>query len=280
MHSRFFLRPLVVLALVALWGCASSGSTPAPAPLRAAPAARPDRPGRGAPPPAAPAEPADQAAGEGQEEREAPQRPERGGGPPQPRPYDRVITKDATSDTGVFTVHQLNERVYYEIPPSELGKDFLWVSQIKKTTIGVGYGGQALGNRVVRWERRGNRVLLTSVTYDVVADPGLPVAQAVEAANNPSIIMAFNVEAFGPNDAPVVEVTRLFTTDVTEFSPRQRLRASGFDASRTFIDRVVSFPENINVDVQRTCSTWRATGTGCRPARSIRARGRCRCPTT
>jgi len=254
MNLRLPLGSLVAVALVALWGCASS-STPAPAPAPtappSAPAARPDRPGRGAMPAAAPAEPADQAA-EGQEERETPQRPERGGGPPQPRPYDRVITKDATTDTGVFTVHQLNEKVFYEIPPSELGKDFLWVSQIKKTTIGVGYGGQAVGNRVVRWERRGNRVLLQGVSYDVVADPDLPVAMAVEAANNPSTIMAFNVEAFGPDEAPVIDVTRLFTTDVTEFSPRQRLRASGFDASRTFVDRVVSFPENINVEVQRT----------------------------
>ena len=159
MTPRSPLASLAVFTLVALWGCASTSTpppAPAPAPPPAAPAARPDRPGRGAMPAAAPAEPAEQAAGEGQEEGAAPQRPERGGGPPQPRPYDRVITKDATSDTGVFTVHQLNERVYYEIPPSELGKDFLWVSQIKKTTIGVGYGGQALGNRVVRWERRGD----------------------------------------------------------------------------------------------------------------------------
>jgi hypothetical protein len=33
-----------------------------------------------------------------------------------------------------------------------MGKEFLWVSQIQRTTNGVGYGGQALGSRVVRWE--------------------------------------------------------------------------------------------------------------------------------
>src|SRR5713101_6085975 len=51
------------------------------------------------------------------------------------RPYDRVITKDATSKTGVFGVHRIKDRLYYEIPKEQLGREFLWVSQIKSTTI-------------------------------------------------------------------------------------------------------------------------------------------------
>ncbi len=116
------------------------------------------------------------------------------------RPYDRVITKEAKSDQGIFTVHTIKEKVYYEIPKSELDKEFLWVSQIARTTLGVGYGGQAAGNRVVKWERKGNRILLRNVAYEVVADPKLPVSRAVQAANNDTIIMAFNIEAFGKDD--------------------------------------------------------------------------------
>ena len=91
---------------------------------------------------------------------------------PELRPYDRVITKDAKSDPGVFTVHRIRDRVYYEIPKDMLGREFLWVSQIASTTAGAGFGGQAAGNRVVRWERRDRRVLLRSVSYDMVADRG------------------------------------------------------------------------------------------------------------
>ena len=86
---------------------------------------------------------------------------------PEIRPYDRVITKDAKSDDGVFTVHRIKDRVFYEIPKDKLGREFLWVSQIAKTTLGAGYGGQAAGNRVVKWERRGDRILLRAVSYDV-----------------------------------------------------------------------------------------------------------------
>jgi len=163
-----------------------------------------------------------------------------------------VITKEAKSDEGVFTVHNVKEKVFYEIPRSELNKEFLWVSQIARTTLGVGYGGQAAGNRVVKWERKGNRILLRNVAYDVVADPKLPVSRAVQAANNDTIIMAFNIEALGKDESTVIDVTRLFTTEVTEFSARTRLRARGFDVSRSFIEKTKSFPTNIEVEVSQT----------------------------
>jgi len=180
------------------------------------------------------------------------ERPGRPDQTPEPRPYERVITKEAKSDEGIFTIHTIKDKTYYEIPKSELGKEFLWVSQIAKTTLGVGYGGQAAGNRVVKWERKGNRILLRNVSYDVVADARLPVSRAVQASNNDTIIMAFNIEAIGKEDSAVIDVSRLFTTEVTEFSARTRLRARGFDASRSFIEKTKSFPTNIEVEVSQT----------------------------
>jgi hypothetical protein len=171
------------------------------------------------------------------------------------RPYDRVITKEAKSDEGLFTVHRIGDRLYYEIPASQLSQEFLWVTQIARTTIGAGQGGQAVGSRVVKWERRGNRVLLRGVSYDIVADRRRPIAQAVEAANNDTILMAFNIEALGKGDAPVIDVTRIFTTEVPEFSGRARVRSRAFDAQRSFVERAVSFPDNIEVEATHTYST-------------------------
>jgi len=98
----------------------------------------------------------------------------------------------------------------------------------------------AAGNRVVKWERRGDRILLRAVSYDVVADAAAPIARAVEAANYNPIVMAFNIEALGKDDAAVIDVTRLFTTDVPEFSGRTRVGARTFDASRSFVERVTN----------------------------------------
>jgi hypothetical protein len=195
----------------------------------------------------------------------------RGGRPAEPeiRAYDRVITKDAKSDDGVFTVHRIKDRIYYEIPKAQLGREFLWVSQIARTTLGAGYGGQAAGNRVVKWERHGDRIFLRAISYDVVADQSTPIARAVDAANYSPIVMAFNIEALGKDDAPVIEVTRLFTTDVPEFSARTRVGARAFDTSRSFVERAVSFPENIEVEATHTYNNppdaTPATGRGAPP---------------
>jgi hypothetical protein len=186
------------------------------------------------------------------QEAPAGERPDRPVPSAEPKPYDKVITKDAKSDEGVFTVHRIKDKVFYEIPAAALGREFLWVTQIAKTTLGAGYGGQAAGNTVVKWERNGNRVLLRRVSYEVVADNGQPIARAVEAANFNPVVMAFNVEAFGPSEAPVIDVTRLFTTEVPELSVRTRLRARGFDAARAFVERAVSFPGNIEVEAIHT----------------------------
>ena len=168
------------------------------------------------------------------------------------QPYDDVITEEAVSDDGMFTVHRLDDTYFYEIPASELEREFLWVGRIARTAVGQGYGGERVDTRVVKWERRGDRVFLRNVSYDVVADDSLPIAQAVEAANNDTILMAFDIAALGENESVVIDVTSLFATEVPEFSARSRLQARGFDRRRSFVERVVSFPENIEVRAVHT----------------------------
>ena len=91
---------------------------------------------------------------------------------------------------------------------------------------------------------------------------------AVKAANNDSIIMAFPVAAFAKDGAPVIEVTRLFTTDVQEFSARQHMGASGVDATRSFVEHIHPFPDNIEAEVTMTY-----TNTGGRGAAAGGGRG-------
>ena len=175
-------------------------------------------------------------------------------GEPNPRPYNRVITSDAKTRHGLISVHRLGSKLFFEVPRAELGKDELLVSEIAKTTLGVGYGGQALNDRVLRWERRDNRVLLRGVSYDVIAsDTTNPVEGAVQAANVSPIIAVFNVEAYGKDSSMVIDVTRLFTQVPTELSPAQRISPRAqLDPNRSWIERAVSFPDNVNVETTLT----------------------------
>lgn len=178
----------------------------------------------------------------------------RPGGTPstEPQPYEKVITKEAKSKDGVFKVHKVKDKYFYEIPKDQLGKEFLWVTQIAKTTEGVGYGGQALGRRVVRWERIDNKINLRVIDYSIVADPRSEIAEAVRNSNNDTILMSFPVAAWGPDEAAVIDVSRLFTTDLFELSARQRLQATTMDAGRSYIERILTFPTNIEAQATHT----------------------------
>ncbi len=175
--------------------------------------------------------------------------------PEGPKPYRDVIPATAHPDSGVFIVYRIGEKLFYEIPRAMLGRDFLWVSDNRGTIRGVGYAGEETTDRVVRWERMGNRVFLRIVSYDMVADSTLPQARAVLLSNEAPIIASFDVAAYSPEDSNVVvEATKLFTTDVPELNLRQQrgVRVRSFDASRSAIDRVHSYPRNVEVSAYQT----------------------------
>jgi len=169
-----------------------------------------------------------------------------------PKPYDEVIRDTMTTDTGLFSVHRDGDEIYFEIPPSELGKDMVWVTQIAATQAGFSWAGMPVGDRVVRWEQRGDRVLLRDVKYDIRADVDDPIRLAVEATSVSPIIHVFDVEAYGKDKSPVLKVTPLFTTDKPEFSAERLLDAKGLDPKRTMIEEVKSFPINIETKVLAT----------------------------
>ncbi|HSL71821.1 MAG TPA: zinc-dependent metalloprotease, partial [Longimicrobiales bacterium] len=177
--------------------------------------------------------------------------------PAQPRPYGRVITSAAQTRDGLFKTHRIGARLLFEIPRSQLDKDQLVVMEIAQTALGQGYGGQSVGNRVLRWEKRDHRVFLRSVSYSIQATPGTPEAQAVAAANVHPILAAFNIEAYGPDSAAVIDVTRLFTQPPQELGPGNRIQGN-IDQARSWVERATPFPDNVNV--YSTLTIARAAG--------------------
>ncbi|MEO8450238.1 MAG: zinc-dependent metalloprotease [Gemmatimonadota bacterium] len=175
-------------------------------------------------------------------------------GEPQPRPYDRVVTAGAKTRDGLFKTHRIGSRLLFEVPRTVLGKDVLVVGRLARAPEGGLYSGQQVGaTRVVRWERRDNRLLLRGVSYNVVADSILPIATAVQASNYGPVIGAFNVEAYGKDSSAVIDVTRLFTSPPPELGAGATLRGIP-DPSRSFIERAVSFPLNVEVEALLTAA--------------------------
>jgi hypothetical protein len=166
-----------------------------------------------------------------------------------PKPYDEVITDEMTSDPGLFTVHREDDDVFFEIPVAELGREMLWVTQIAETQAGYSWAGMPVGDRVVRWQQRGDRILLRDVNYDIRADIDDPIKLAVEATSVEPIIHVFDVKAYGKDRAPVIEVSEFFKSDKPEFSAKDALGVKEIDSKRSFIEEVKSFPTNLETRV-------------------------------
>lgn len=160
--------------------------------------------------------------------------------------YEEVVTEDLATQSGVFKVHSKGDKLLFEIPPAMLGRDFLWVTEVQKTPLG-GYNGTAANDRVVRWERREDKILLKTINYGIRATHGDAIKSAVEASNVQPIAMVFDVAADAKDGSAVIDVSRLFTSDPAEFSVRQTLGVGNVDSGRSFLDDAKAFPTNINV---------------------------------
>ncbi len=180
----------------------------------------------------------------------------RPGQPPQPRPYARVITTGAQTQRGLFTTHRIGERLYFEIPRSELDRDqtVLIRTAAGGTIAGFFGGGQT---RFVRWQREGNRILLREQSYEITAEPGTAIERAVSAMRAGPIVASFNVESWGPDTAAVIDVTRLFTTNVARFAGVNQVQTD-----RSFLESVWTFPEVVNVQAWQTGTAGMAPGPG------------------
>jgi hypothetical protein len=176
--------------------------------------------------------------------------------------FAEVIPPDkARTSQGVFTVHRVEDKVYYEIPPDAYGKLMLWNTEVAKAPVGVAWGGSALGHHTVRWERRDNKVYLWDVSFDKLGD-GKAIQRAVDSATMGSIVMSFSVEAEGRDRAAVIDATPLVTSDVPEFSARRLAGGNAtVDSSRSYVEEVKAFPTNIETRSMLTFRTGPGGGT-------------------
>ncbi len=171
--------------------------------------------------------------------------------PGEPKPYKEVITAEAKTEKGVFIVHRIDDKVYFEIPAALLGRDMMWHTEIAQTGNGVGFGGTHVGEKVIRFTRRNNTIYVRSVTFNIRGDGKTAVQKAVDISNVAPIIMALPVEAEGDGKSVVVNVTPWYINDAGPV-PAAAAIGGGADPGRSYIDRIKAFPQNIEGHVQVT----------------------------
>jgi len=167
-------------------------------------------------------------------------------------PYGKVVTKEFKTDEGLFKVHQNEDTFLFEIPDSLLKREMLMVTRIAKTASGIGFGGGKTNEQVLRWEKKNKQILVRIVSHNIVADTLLPVHEAVLNSNLEPILFSFPIKAFSKDStATVIDASALFATDIKPLGfpdyYRKEYQVTRIDADRSYIDRINSYPKNIEI---------------------------------
>jgi len=170
--------------------------------------------------------------------------------------FDEVITKDAISDDGLWNVHKVEDKHFFELGDSVLEKEVLVVSRIKGFVKNLNFGGAGVKSRpqqVIRWQKKDHKILLRSVSYNSVADEELPIYESVTKNNFEPIIQIFDIKAYSADSSGyVIEVDGLFNSDIDMIGAmypfqERRFGIKGVDKSRSYINTTKAFPTNVEV---------------------------------
>ena len=176
-----------------------------------------------------------------------------------PKPYKEIITDKAVTQEGMLTVHKVEDKHFFEIPDSMLGRDIMAITRFVRTPAGAGYGGEEQNRQVIRFEKGpSDKILLRAVEYvNVSADTTTPLYEAVRNANLDPIAAAFDVKAYSDNKSTaVIDVTEFLSGSEQIISigsiTKQRFNLTDYKKDRSYINYVRAYPINLEVRSVKT----------------------------
>ncbi|MFN5231905.1 MAG: zinc-dependent metalloprotease [Bacteroidota bacterium] len=176
-----------------------------------------------------------------------------------PRSYKELITPKAKTTRGLFNVHKIDDKFYFEIKESLFGREIMAITRFSKVAGGGGvYGGELANQQVVRFEKGpDNKVFMRVVTVISVADSSQPIYKAVKNSNLDPIAASFDIKAFGADSTgAIIDVTDYFKGDnqAVSINPssKRRLNLTAIQSDKSYIETIKSFPINTEVRSVKT----------------------------
>ena len=184
-----------------------------------------------------------------------------GGSSDGPKEYAEVITEEAVTKTGMFSVHDVDGDLFFEIPTAMFDREMLLTGRASESTTqnpASFFGSGPLGRLYVVWEKHDDRVVLRAREYDLTADPDDAIWGQISHFRKGPVLQSFDVEAYAPNGAAVIDVSNLFISNIPEFGPIESI-----NAGRSWIEDFWALDDRVNVEVTQSGQT-RPAGGGCR----------------
>ncbi|RXK81761.1 zinc-dependent metalloprotease [Filimonas effusa] len=184
-----------------------------------------------------------------------------------PAGYRTIITDKAKTSAGLFKVHHVNARYYFEIPDSLFGREILTVNRLVKAAAegridAWGTAGDMLGSNVVKFVRGPeNKVFINRISYNErsadSSENGL--YRSVVNSTMLPIIASFDVKAFsGDSTSVVIDVTDYLNADNSDvffFNPMFKKRLSflgAYQPDKSYIKEIKAFPLNVEIRTVKT----------------------------
>ncbi|NDH05884.1 DUF5117 domain-containing protein, partial [bacterium] len=168
--------------------------------------------------------------------------------------FDKVV-KGAKEYEGLFRLHLKDDKLYAEIRPDQMERNFLLPIAIAR---GAGMGGHTLNfdnQWVVAFKRAGDKIHLIRRNVRFTAKPGSPTAKAVETTYTDSILLALRIISINPGrQSALISLNDIFMSDFAQ------LGMGMFDPSRSTWSKVKAFPKNIELEISATYTGGRNRG--------------------
>ena len=185
-----------------------------------------------------------------------------------PKPYKEVITDKAITKKGLFTVHKVEDKYYFDVPDSILGREILAVVRFAKVPTGAGYGGEMANQNTLTFEKGlNNAIFLRVITLVNTADSSQTIYKAVANSNVNSIAYAFSIAAKGKdslNPSSIIDVTEFFKGDNQPVSinsnAKKRYSFGGVAPDRSYIESINTYDINTEIRSIKTYNTFGGGG--------------------
>jgi hypothetical protein len=183
------------------------------------------------------------------------------------RPYNEIITTKAISQKGLFKVHYVKERYYFEIADSLLGKDILIVNRISKGAAAVrlqdgllGYAGDYIGENLVQFSKGPNQKLfIKRISYLEISNDSTDngMYRSILNSNLQPIVASFDIKAISPDSSgSVIDINDYLNGDNDVFFFNSNVKRSGglgaYQIDKSFIQKISSFPYNTEIKTVKT----------------------------
>ncbi len=191
------------------------------------------------------------------------------------RPFSQVITAKAKHTAGLLSVYQVDDKYYFQIPDSILGRDMLVVSRIAQSAANnrssqtmLGYAGDMIGRNIIRFDKKDDKIYLRSISYSERSSDSTGMMQSVKNSNIQPIISSFDVKTYkeeGKSKHPVIDFTDVLRGDNSTFffdpQSKKALNLGGMAPDRSYIDTVRSYPTNVEIRTTKTYGMGMGFGT-------------------